>query len=1327
MNVTEKRNSELFRILSWMGLLATEDASIRHVRTNDGSLFETLDLTYSDINRVGYLNPHVTMPLSYKDKTELWLGDQYLNPRKLDWVETSEYLHAILDSKYDESVDVKCYYNPNIIYRYSNVAPNETEEYVHVITIDITDIRYSEIRHIERSAFYISQNKICVPTAKFIDDQTIEFRAPYKGDIDFFICSNLVNTVAVTAGEGVYIDQPHSNYCYHRMVVDHDAAYPIDARFYPCITVDKDCTVRVYSDSYHSVLHPEVCRLMLYPEFIDVVDPYTSDNEYLKSVEPVDDIILATDSDNEIFEKFAKIAKYCYRMWEKYPTDGTEQSDFVICDNSKLANKVFSVQTLYRNTEAKEYICSTVPYEHYRDIIMYNGVMFDDYAILNIRKTKDGKYVEDPINGKPVYVIDTKYNPDGFTVIKFNTAEDTVVMNIGEYIDENNVVRLHYKLNRFFRNLLVIRREFLDSNNQDYARIATVQPSTTDSYLWLELLVNAIPEMFETRPIETIDLMGLDPAKMPKEIVEGAYQLDLGDTDGPMSYSQLMMTYYKLNKNLQKYLVLQYGSGEDDDPRIKVFHDLRVGKLNDNEELNAVVIESDQGSTDVVDSFKGGIPEEPETAKPGDLYAQDMSTELDPELHNVPIDKISVGPNTPTPDKSTLWVKTDSEQIEGVVRKDQLDGTTGKTTFVNDPSEIANPSEGEYVIESNDDSFERTEEISISDLLTGGEQQPEETEESFFDQIAKAVADNTKVGDITAPKVGQMALDDINFIDHSTGNAITIDDIAKLPTEQKVGTVRKLITDDDEPTNPQIGDLWNHYLSTMNPDDLNTVVYKLLLARHVYDLNQLEPGDLAIEGEGMPEQGEASLDINTVPQLADKSKMIIQPVGVTDPDDNSTPDYDLIKDHNVKYIMSITEPDNVSKSDLWLKMPAATLTEIEKDVFSAAMSEIGFNLPDGVFSDDGQVVAASMGLDYYAHDTGTEGVGELFRVKDDPTLHPIYYGDEVNGVTLHDDDLWFEFLDDIADKVAYSDQTCMVINLNERLYLLQFDKSDITVLAFDDMLINFRGKLGVKYLSIIADLINSGNIKLDDVNIFYKRLITHEDTFDPRLQRLYTGTSHIVATSKIDTTDLAILYSSNIGRFRMDYSSDDTTNREREAAYRMVIDYSNRDFALLRSRMLIFVNGKYIPSDEYAEDFAGKIQLLNFNELISTVDILYSVKDKPLMELKRLAYKHWPVADTSESIQRPSEYGKMEPIKVFEYTKKGYYDVLLDEYIFNGRLLRMLKYLEEHPDEIDEFKRDLIQKFHAISDIDLSGLSVSDSKIVISGNSSETAEYQIKE
>ena len=61
-------------------------------------------------------------------------------------------------------------------------------------------------------------------------------------------------------------------------------------------------------------------------------------------------------------------------------------------------------------------------------------------------------------------------------------------------------------------------------------------------------------------------------------------------------------------------------------------------------------------------------------------------------------------------------------------------------------------------------------------------------------------------------------------------------------------------------------------------------------------------------------------------------------------------------------------------------------------------------------------------------------------------------------------------------------------------------------------------------------------------------------------------------------------------------------------------------------------------------------------------------------------------------MKRPErDYDKIEPVHIQEYTHRGFYDVLLNEYILNGRLLRELNYLEEHKGEAGWFVRDLIR------------------------------------
>lgn len=1339
MDIKETRQSELYNILAWMGLLCTEEKRIRTVRENT-TIYEDLDLNYDDIERVGYLYPHVAMNPKYKDKVELWIDDIYLNPKKLTWVETTQFLYAIMDHKYDELKPVKCYYNPAILDRYTNVVEDDAE-YSHVVLIDTTDPKYASIDHIEHAAFYISENKVCIPTAEWLDDKTLRFKAPYQHDIDFFICANLVNVVEMTANVGEYIDHPESNHCYHQMIVDHDSKYPIDTRFYPAICVDKDCVIRIYNDNYHTLLYPEVSRLILYLEFLNIDDPYNTDNSYLNTIKPIDVVIKSSDTDEVILDKFNRIVSTTYRLWEKYPINTSEQSDFVICDNAKLASKAFTHMNVSMFEKAGEYIVSSVPCEQFRDVLFYNGSIFHDYFTCKLTKVSDDKYIENQY-GELHYLIDPSYDQDKFCLIKFNTDQDTNIMNIGEYIDQKNLAHLHIKLNRFYRNLLVIRQEFL--NDKEYVRIASEQPETTDEYLWFELLINAVPEMFETKTIDTINLFGLDPKNIPENIKEGAYKLDLDPENGPASYTELMMTYFKLTKRQKKYLALQIGEGVDD-PRIQTFKTIKIGREEDNEELNTMLIEDkNKEDTYTEEAITVGYKDHPDKDDgnyvDGDLYWKDDGTIKVPEGEdNIHIKAISTGPNEPERSEDILWIDNPKQMDTQLPQKDSLDAVTDKITMINDIDTLVEAKKSDYAIDSNEDTFTKEEEgeVSIDDLLGGLEDgdysgDPDEDDEDepvsddLFAGISDAIAQNKTVDDVVDPKYGEIALDNISFCDSETGETIRMEDIAKMDHNVKLAVAGRIITDDDRPENAQFGDMWINYLSQVSEEVLNTIVYKLLLTAQVCKVTNPTKGDLSLEGENF-KNTEETLAYGDNYAAVKPNEMLISSLP-KDASGEVVPYYDQVRDMAVKYILSFYEPENPVKDDIWFQMDSATYQKVIEDVISAPLMEIGAKLPEGYYHSDGHETKATMGFDYRAHDKGTDGLGELFREKIDESLHRIYYGDELPPEDqLKEDDIWYEFIDDIDGKVCYSDPNTMVIRVDERLIMLEFENDNIQAFAFDDILINFRGSLGVKYLSIIADLMNSGDISKEEISIFYQRLLTFGDVFNLDIRRLYTGTSNIVMLNKIDTTDTSIFYSTNVGRFRMDYSSDEMTNREREAAYRMTIDFSKRDFAFLADRMLVYVNGKYIQRNEYREDYAGRLELLNFHEIIATVDIFYSKKDLHLIALKKLTYQYWQDHDPSQSIQKPSNYDIMVPIKVYDYTKKGYYDILLREYILSGKLPRILNYLEEHKNEAEEFKRDLIRKFHAISDIEVSGMDFDHSKIVIPAiGNTENSPYPIE-
>lgn len=1209
------QNSELYNTFAAMGILCTEDKRIRETREEVGkTTVETVRLTYGDIDRIGYYYPHFMLKRQDKGKLEIWIGDEFINPAEVTWIENEYHLFGILPRDYDiETTVVTIIHNENVFKRYSNIM-DESGEYTHIEKVDLRLFPFKAMDNPNMCAYYIADGKICIPEIHKMDEVHWEFHCVYQKSIDLVFCTNLVGIFNAAPGIGLYVDSLYSERCYHHIVVDNDPSYPINTMFYPCILVDKECVVRVYNDHCDYIPHPEISRLMCYPEFMMIDDPYRSQNAYLQGLTPVDTKILGSDDEGTILEKFKDIAPYCYRMWEKFPFFCNEQNDVLMCDNTAFGHPTF-IQAFInlKDGTKKEAIISKVPFESYRDILFYDGEIYSDYEVRNLKMLVDNSVIENDDFGVPTYVIPMRdgetYFIDKFTVLKFNTAEDTIIENIGDYIDVEHVVQLHTKLNRFYRNMLVLRGSVLDFDDDTAVRVGTVEPTEKDQNLWFELLVNVIPEKFETNPIGAIRAFGLDPETIPESIRKGTYSLGLKPDGGPAEYTELMMTYFNLSKAHKDYLVMQVGEGIPD-PRIKISTEINNGPLMENPELNLVAINNpDLTEREGIEQYEVGKGDPPMDDKhhPGEIY-------------------VSV------------------DRAEGDEFDDLLDGIgTTKDTF---------------------------------------------------------------------------ALKDISYMDSNTGNVITGEEIAGFTTEQKKSIILRYITEGTDEDKSAVKILWERYLNTMEEDTLNVAVYKVLLIDHIYSSMidsspNYDPELVAkrheyIMSEERPEN--ANIGQYWINLPADAPALAVQEA----------------KQQNLKFIMSMREPDVDEVGMLWVDIPAVTLQDYVGDIICGPIMENGYNLPDGFLYDleygDRQ---GAITFDYGAHSTAEDSL-ELFKAVPDQSLHKVHYGDFFEDEP-EDGDIWYEFLEEYDNRVCYSDTESMILTVNERLLMVQFDHDNITAFMFDDILMNFRGKLGIRYLSIVADLVNSGVIELSDLNIFYKRLLTGKDRFDPALKRLYTGRSHVISTAKIDTTDYSIGYSTNIGRFHIDYESEDVTNRERESAWRMVIDYRRRDIAFIGDRMLLFVNGKYIPRCSYKEIAAGKIQLLDFKEVISCVDILYSKKDTYISRAKKIAIQYWNAEDTSVSIQRPErDYDKIEPVHIQEYTHRGFYDVLLNEYILNGRLLRELNYLEEHKGEAGWFVRDLIRKFHAISDHDVVGMKDEDSRIIIPAFGDDPA-YTIKE
>lgn len=1203
-----ERRSELYNTLAALGALCTEDHRFQHARESFNEQFvKDYPVSYDDIERVGYFYPHIRLDIGVRGIFELWINGEYINNDRIQWITGTLHMFAVLPEQYPLGTMVRVIHNPFAVKRYSRIEPVEGE-YEHVYIANLDEPPFCNMEHPDKAVYYLASGKICLPKVTRLSERTIEFRCPYTTDIDMIVCTNLAGVYPIKANIGTYIDNLYSTICYYHMFVEDDPAYPIDAKFYPCIKVDKDCVVRVFSDQRYYVPHPELTRLLTYPEFVSIPDPYNTDNEYLNALPRTDTQISAVDSDEEILEKFKDIAPYCYRVYEKFPTFCNEQSDFLILDNTVFGKPTFYVRTIKRiDGTLEDKIISRVPFEDYRDVLWYGNHMFHQYQVLSLNQG-GVQVTEDPVNGMWTYVIDPKYQANRFSLIKFNAMEDTVITNIGDYIDKDNLVKLHTRLNRFYRNMMILRGSVIDSIPGNKVRVSTTVPETKDEHMWFELLVNAVPEMFESNPVNIIKSFGLDPFDLPEELRVGAYSLNLNPDDGPQSYTELLMTYFNLGKRYKDKLVIQTGDGVPD-PRIQEFHEMIHGPIDPNREH---------------------------------------------ELNKLHIDN-------PALEKPEII-----DEIED--------------TIFDPPSDVPQREVGDVLIHR-------------------------DAEDSEFDDVLAGVADC------------QYGLEQISYMDVETGKVVDGATIAAMTLEEKKALVMRYITEgtDEEKEHTQI--IWEQYLTSMDPEILDIAVYKILLTDFVYHmgLEHMRPStdtpDTLIEDCRVQQDEPDDPNVGTYwLQLADDSDRLA---------------IDDAKKKNLTYIFSLGEPDVEEIGTIWINIPAVTMQEYVQDIISGSLTECGYELPEGFYEKGDYDDRASMVFDYHAHNHG-EHAPIFDEVKDD-SLHNITMG-KLFTKEPADGDIWFEFMDEIDNRVCYSDMATMVIRVDERLLMVKFDDANITAFMFDDIVMNFHGRLGIRYLATLADLINSKAISLDDVNIFYRRLITGNDHFDPGLARLYTGKSHVVSTAKINTTDYAVVYSTNIGRYHIDYTKDASiTNRERESLYRMIIDYSYRDFAFIGDRMILFVNGRYIPRNEYSEIAAGKIQLLDFHEIIHYVDILYSKKDVALSQLKRIAIEHWGAPDTSVSIQRPKKnYRHMRHIDIHEKTMQGYYDILMEEYILNNRLLHILAHLKEHPEEAEATILDLKRQFHAICDTDLAGMDISEARIIIPALG-DGYKYEIKE
>lgn len=1273
---TEVR-SGLYGTLADLGALATENTRIRRARGNvSGLRREIVEMSTKSFNdgtqRIMYEHPWFRIDRCDHTQLEIWVnGNEFIGDSEILWIDAPSGLFGVLPRDYDiELSKVHVVHNLGICDRYSVVA-EASSEYTHYYEFDVSKAPFCNMDDPFNCVVCIADGAFTRPELSRIEgeDTVYAFSCPYTRTLDMIVYMNLVSFVEAKANVGCPVDNVYSNYCYHAIVIDEDPEYPIDARFYPYIKVDKDCFVRTFNASKHHVPNPTLTRLVNYEEFSGIEDPYNSNNAYLENLPDVEDIIEVFDTDEEIIEKFRRLVPYWYRIYEAFrPQDDAEQSNFVVCDNSRwVGEPTFFRETLVRRGgERSEVIISNVPAETHRDILFHNGRMFNDHEILKVRQTEDGAWIESAL-GTDRYVIPGNYDEGSFTVVKFNAFEDTVFSNIAGEIDRNNLVKLHRRLNRFYRNMLVLRGTVIDSRTDvtDRVRVSHSEPTEKDQYLWFELLVNAVPEMFEKRAIETIDLLGLDVDSIPEPIRRGAYGLQLEPGDGPKAYTDLLYTYFNITDELRDHLVV-----EEHDPRIRILESITRGALPDDPTPGDVNLnDPSMGSTETITRTFDGTTDDPRTTghDVGDLYLK-LSNPGD-----------------------TKPIKYDRQEISDIYRIDPFD-----------------------VFDQEEDS--------------------------------RSIADGV---------------------------------LMSLTRSQKIALVESYITEGTDEEKESIRTLWHRYLASMDEDVLDETVYRVLMTDFIY--TKAKSGSVSDE----PVRGSTIIFNRTEPTDVEKGDYWLESdidlpgrFGVTLQGDG-----DEVQ-RNVRYILSERELGVKRIGDLWIDVPAIGLQKYAQEIITSIWETNNRSgLPEPPDPDDGgEFTRSATVFDYGAHGSNEALVPELTEVEDDG-LHEVHYG--TAPTNPEDGAIWYEFLDEVENRVCYSDTESMVLRIDEHLWMVEFDGSEITAFVFDDVVMNFNGRLGIRYLSVVADLVRSGSIPEKDLNVFYGRLITEGDDVRPALGRLFTGRDHVVSMLDVDPTNYCVTYSNNIGRFHIDYTDPNLSVIERQATYRHMLDLRNRELSFIGQRMLLFVNGRYVSRTEYDEPVGGMIRLLGFDEIISCVDVFYNRRDRWLVTLKEIAQKHIakgppggtsryyltgedrdihldenaegmfmfedldtgrreeyvtlgklnigdeplyvPDEDTSEYLSRPeTNYGTMEPIRIRNRTKRGFYDVLIEEFIRNGRMGRLLRYLAKHPEEINREARDMVQNFHMISDMDICSRDPSDARIVIVANGGADAPYQIR-
>ena len=516
-------DNHLYETVADMGLVMSPTKAIEMARKAK-PFYRTLPLKEDDVNHICYYGKHFQVHAFEMNGSEVWIDDEYIANARIEWIPKTNdpyHVYGVIDDRYPFNTEMTFMYNENIIFRHSEYHPEDPEKvYTYTTTIKESDVTGVDMYN---ACYCISQSRYYKAQVSY-KDGVYTITCPYMVDIDLFVVGNMQYCGDVDANTGFVVDDVLSTKIYTQMILNHDDSYPVDARFYPWLCIDKDCFIRVYKDTYTQIRNPFACRLINYPEFIDVGDPYNTDNEYLNNVKINDQIIDAADSDEEIYEKFKEMVGEWYRCFESYPYYRYD-SAFVLHYNTE-DKTVFHKETMLYNGKNLDVIISDIPFDVNRDVIFYEGKMLDAYSTAKLRKIPDEDRYERALKTdktSPRYVIDGTLDPDKLCAIKFTpTGENTTIKNINYYLDKDNILHLHHKIHKFYRNVAMLQDAAFNVDELgEQVWVGKNEPGEMDEKLWIELLTVADEDLVRILANRIPDsVTGLLPNSLLQKIAE---------------------------------------------------------------------------------------------------------------------------------------------------------------------------------------------------------------------------------------------------------------------------------------------------------------------------------------------------------------------------------------------------------------------------------------------------------------------------------------------------------------------------------------------------------------------------------------------------------------------------------------------------------------------------------------------------------------------------------------------------------------------------------------------------------------------------------------